>query len=114
MDAKEAKTIVSFLADGTDPQSGEIYPQDSPYQQPETIRALFVALKGLERLERYELRMKNLPQNAGNPWTEDEEDQLLKAFDEGVSVKDLAARHERTMGAIHSRLVNLGKIEETV
>ncbi|HET7615345.1 MAG TPA: hypothetical protein VFK27_00215, partial [Bacillales bacterium] len=67
MDAKEAKTIVAFLADGTDPQSGEIYPKESPYQQPDTVRALFLALKGLERLEKYEIRMKNLPQNAGNP-----------------------------------------------
>ncbi|HEU5138760.1 MAG TPA: hypothetical protein VFT51_02210 [Bacillales bacterium] len=112
MNTKEAREVVSLLADGTDPQSGEIYPEDSPYQQPDTVRALFVALKGFDRLEKYEARAKNLPQNAGTPWTEEEEDKLLEAFEAGTSIKELAAQHERTTGAIHSRLISLGKIEE--
>lgn len=112
MNAKEAMNIVSLLADGTNPQTGEIFSEDSPYQHPENVRALYLAVKGLERLEKYEARTKNLPKNAGAPWAEDEEDQLLKAFENGSSIKELAALHERTTGAIHSRLVSLGKIEE--
>lgn len=114
MNAKEARNIVSLLADGTDPQTGEIFSEDSPYQQPDNVRALYMAVQGLERLEKYEARTKNLPQNAGAPWTEEEETQLLEAFDKGSSIKELAALHERTTGAIHSRLVSLGKIEEVI
>lgn len=114
MNAKDAKEIVTLLSDGMDPQTGEIFADDSPYQQPDTIRALSVAVKGLDRLERYEARMSNLPQNAGTPWTDEEQQMLIEAFDKGGTVKELAALHERTSGAIHSRLVSLGKIEEAI
>lgn len=114
MNAKEAKEIVLLLSDGMDPQTGEIFAEDSPYQQSGTIRALNVAVKALDRMERYEARMSNLPQNAGTPWTEEEQQKLIEAFDKGSSIKELAANHERTSGAIHSRLVSLGKIEEAI
>ncbi|HET7581106.1 MAG TPA: hypothetical protein VFK33_17645 [Bacillales bacterium] len=114
MNAKEANDIVRMLADGTDPHTGEIFSEDSPYQQPDVVRALYLAVQGLERLEKYEARTKNLPSNAGAPWSEEEEARLLEAFDSGTPINEIAAQHERTTGAIHSRLVSLGKIEEAM
>ncbi len=45
MKLEEAIDIVNSLANGVDPQSGEAFPFDSPYQHPQVIRALFTVLK---------------------------------------------------------------------
>jgi len=42
--------ILQALAAGTDPITGEVFPADSPYNQPEIIRALFFAISQLEAL----------------------------------------------------------------
>jgi hypothetical protein len=46
------------------------------------------------------------------PWSADEENALLRAIDAGESVDALAARHKRTVLAIRSRLVKLGRLED--
>jgi cobalamin biosynthesis Mg chelatase CobN len=40
--------VLTNLANGIDPASGTAFPADSPYQHPETVRALFLALRRLE------------------------------------------------------------------
>ncbi|MEH3145230.1 MAG: hypothetical protein PGN34_07740 [Methylobacterium frigidaeris] len=47
----------------------------------------------------------------GEAWTSEEDDRLRSAFHTGVPPKDLADRHERSVGAIHARLERLGLIE---
>ena len=111
MKVKRALEIVSYLANGIEPQTGEIFPEESTYQHPETIRALFLAIKGLERLEKQEARELKLPQNAGKGWGNDEDNLLIKNFDEGNSLKIISEMHGRTEGSIRSRLLKLGKIE---
>ena len=76
------------------------------------IRALFLALKALERLQDRERRESGLPDNAGKPWSLEEDQRLLGAFDQGIDVDQLAERHLRTRGAIAGRLVRLGRITE--
>jgi hypothetical protein len=49
--------------------------------------------------------------NRGKPWTADQEAQLLKAFDAGRDIDDIADAHGRTQGAITSRLRKLGRIQ---
>jgi len=44
MDTDRAKEILELLSDGIDPFTGEIFPKDSPYQHPDTVRALFKAI----------------------------------------------------------------------
>jgi hypothetical protein len=102
--------IINALANGADPYTGEILPNNSPYQNPETVRALFHALKGLKILDSREKRAKTLPRNAGKAWSEEEDQQLINSFEAGVMIKDLSTQHGRTQGAIQSRLVKLGKI----
>ncbi len=50
MEKFEASQILQGLADGIDPDTGEVFPDDSPYQRPKTIRALFVAIRAIESL----------------------------------------------------------------
>ena len=48
MEIADAIQIIQALADGVDPQTGEALPEDSPYQNPLTLRALFAAIRSLE------------------------------------------------------------------
>ena len=59
-----------------------------------------VAATALERVERFERRKSQMPQKTGEPWSEDEDRKLLAAFDAGRALQELAAAHERTMGAV--------------
>ena len=111
MNLTESIRIVEFLANGVNPQTGEVFPMDSPYQNAQSIRALFVALRALERQRATKKRKQPLPLNAGNPWTSEEEQHLVDKFDAGTPIEDLARVHGRTPVAISSRLVKLGKIE---
>jgi len=56
---------------------------------------------------------KNLPRNAGKPWTDIEEEKLLDEFDSGMTTSAIAKEHGRSKGAIESRLADLGKITDT-
>ncbi len=107
----EAKKIIDAIANGIDPETGEILPSQSTLNSPQVIRALFVAVSALERAIRLADRDNSLPKNAGRSWSDEEDKQLLVIFDSGTPVKEIAARHGRTLGAITSRLVRLGKIK---
>ena len=48
MDRDEVIQILSLLAEGTNPETGEVYDHGSPYQSPRIIRALFHAVRLLE------------------------------------------------------------------
>jgi hypothetical protein len=108
----QALKIISLLADGKNPHTGEIIKSDSVFQNPDTVRALFKAQRALEGLAKSEKRKKNLPENAGKSWSSEEDRQLANAFNEGSELKELAKAHKRTEGAISSRLVKLGVMTE--
>ena len=110
MDISEALQIVRFLADGVDPITGEVFPDGSPYQHHRVVRSLSVAVAALERAVERKQRENHLPEKAGKPWSRDEDKLLVEQFDAAMSTKDLANRHNRTEGAIQSRLAKLGKI----
>lgn len=108
MDELKALDIIRVLADGVDPETGEFFPADSPYQQPETIRALHSAVSALETVEKRKQRIKKLPERAGQPWRGQEDRRLIKEHQDGETTKTMARNHERTPGSITSRLVRLG------
>jgi hypothetical protein len=108
----EARQIIEVLAKGIDPATGEVLPEDSPVHNPHVIRALFLAAQALaSTAELAERVRKPLPASAGKGWSEDEDRRLAEAFDAGTSVADLAALHERSRGAITSRLIRLGRLQ---
>ena len=110
MDAAQALAVVKSLANGVDPESGEVFPAESAYQRPQVVRALYEAATALERIERFERRKSQMPQKTGEPWSEEEDRRLLAAFDAGRALQELAAAHERTMGAVRARLLKYGRI----
>src|SRR3954463_7058113 len=100
MEASQALAVVRSLANGVDPESGEVFPAESTYQRPQVVRALYEAATALERQGRDERRKLQMPLKTGEPWSEDEDRKLLGAFDAGRALQELAASHERTMGAV--------------
>lgn len=113
MDTEQALEILKPLAEGVDPFTGEILPSESLYQNPQVTRALFVATTFLEKKMERDRRQRNLPNNAGKPWSEKEDKELIELFDSGKSIEELSSIHQRTRGAIQSRLLKLGKIQFT-
>ena len=65
MSPLEAKKIIESLADGIDPVTGEILPEQSAINSPQVVRALFVAAKALHRPVTRKQRDSSLPDNAG-------------------------------------------------
>jgi len=110
MDQAQALAIVKSLANGVDPESGEVFPAEGAYQRPQTVRALFAAAEALERAAQFERRKQQLPAKTGEPWTEDEDRKLLASFDAGRALQELAAAHERTMNGVRARLVKYGRL----
>jgi hypothetical protein len=110
METNRAIEILKLLSDGIDPFTGEIFPESSPYQHPDTVRALFKAIDALRRIQSREVRQGNLPENAGKPWTEEEDNQLANSYDGSKTFKEISEEHKRTEGAIKSRLLKIGKI----
>jgi len=110
MDSAQALAVVRSLANGVDPESGEVFPAESAYQRPQIVRALYEAATALERIDRFDRRRSQMPPKTGEPWTEDEDRKLLAAFDAGRALQELAASHERTMGAVRARLLKYGRI----
>lgn len=49
MSPLEAKLIIEALANGINPETGEILNNQSAFNNPSVIRSLFVAVKALDR-----------------------------------------------------------------
>jgi hypothetical protein len=114
MEKAAALKILQQLADGTDPHTGKSFGADSPYQHPDTVRALFVALRALDApagKQRAAAPAESAPSNSGKPWSDDEDRALAAAFDAGKKILELATAHQRSRFAIEVRLAKLGKIE---
>ncbi|PXX36843.1 hypothetical protein DFR42_11950 [Undibacterium pigrum] len=122
MTPQKAKTILESLALGIHPETGEALPDQGIFNQPQIIRALFLATQALNAGEpRAETATtsvttvatgKSLPTNAGKPWTTIDDTELLTAFDAGAQVSEIAREFERSRGSINSRLVRLGRLQE--
>jgi hypothetical protein len=117
----DRETVLHHLrawADGVDPATGLTLPPDHPGQRPDTLRVVFAALALLSSSSSAiasgggtNRPFAGGPRNAGRPWSADDDATLASGFDAGEKVDALAARLERTRGAINARLVRLGKIE---
>ena len=100
MDLRRAAEIVSILADGVDPMTGEILSEESVYNKPEVIRALYALLDAVkEKID--PLR------NAGKPWNEIEDEKLRDEFASKMPISAMAIEHGRTEGAIENWLEQL-------
>lgn len=107
MELHETIKVVRLLSEGVDPTTGEVLPDDHFINRPQVIRALHHAHELLQN----PALANNRPANQGKPWPEAEDAALAEAFERGDQIKDIAAEHKRTTGAIRSRLVKLGLID---
>jgi len=123
METQKTLAILRTLADGIDPATGEPFSAGSSYQHPDTVRALFSAIRMLESPA--SPAQKSAPakdataapprpgqENAGRPWSQEEDVRLGSGYDSGKSIEELAAIHKRSKWAVESRLARLGKIPE--
>ena len=119
MEKEQTLRVLNALANGIHPATGEKFAADSPYQHPDTVRALFEALRAVEGAHTpapaaapAPERRPALPQSgSGSRWTGEEEERLAAAFDAGRTVDELARAHSRSRAAIEARLVRLGKMD---
>ena len=107
MDIVRAKEIISALADGIHPLTGEVLPNDHVCNQAEVVRAFYVLLNR-------ERNIKNRvqPENAGKPWTAEADDKLKMMYENGKRITEISECFGRTKGAIESRLEKLGVKEK--
>ena len=116
MEREQALKILNALANGVHPATGEIFAGDSPYQHPDTVRALFEAVRVMEsggktRAATAAERQSEAPVNTFVRWTPQEEERLAAGFDAGKTSAELARLHNRTRAAIEARLLKIGKID---
>jgi hypothetical protein len=111
-DTTAADLIRSFAARTTGtPDSG--HPDLMPVVDAQLAQALHFAAEALESRARLAARRGNVPaRNAGKPWTSDEDERLLTAFDGGTTLDALAESHQRTRTGIEARLVRYGRLDE--
>ncbi|MDB2683125.1 hypothetical protein N9Z27_02615 [Alphaproteobacteria bacterium] len=115
MNIAEAKKIAEHLGNGINPLTGEMLPPDNILHNSKIIRALLtLAHKTPVKKQSRSLSnaAKNLPTNTGKKWDQVSETRLIEMFNKGKSMVKIAAQFERTKGAIRSRLVKLGLIED--
>lgn len=117
MEREQTLRILNALANGVHPATGEKFAADGPYQHPDTVRALFEAMRAVESggaaapaPERK--AAPAMPQSGpGSRWSAEEEQRLATAFDAGRTVDELARAHGRSRASIEARLVRLGKMD---
>ena len=104
MEIQRARELLTILADGIDPLTGEVLPDDHVCNKGEIVRALNCVL------EQTRSPGRSQPKNAGKPWTEELDDELCRLFDDGASRRELSEHFGRSRGAIEARLERLGKL----
>lgn len=110
MDIQHAKELLAILSDGVNPLTGEVLAEDNICNQVEIVRALNTVLRFIDNQPNKST--KPLPDNAGKPWTAEDEKFLSQMFEQGCTRTEICNYFKRSPGAIAARLVKLGKIHE--
>jgi hypothetical protein len=114
MELQAARQIIDTLAQGVHPVTGEVMPDDSPYNAPPVIRALVAASRALQGKpkapDRTERVARVQPSNQGKPWGAEDDARLEAAYAAGTELKLVAQELGRSPFGVESRLVKLGKL----
>ena len=89
------------------PYTGEVLPDDHVCNKGDIVRALNCVLQNCDQKP-----PRPQPENAGKPWTEEQDRELCGLYDSRTGIRQLSRHFKRTTGAITARLVRLGKIQE--
>ena len=107
MDLQRAKEIIENLADGINPLTGEVLSDNDSCNQVDVVRAFYAILNHLDEKK----PKKNLPANAGKPWTKEDEDLLVSLYRSGTPKREICKTMQRTESGVAARLVHLGIID---
>lgn len=125
MESTQALKLLTTLSSGINPITAEAFPAESPYQHPDIVRALFLAVRALETkrdepsaarplatpaTQATSTSAPNRPGKAGKPWSEAEDDELLAGYDAGQTIEVLAATHQRSRLGVEARLARHGRV----
>ena len=94
MEIQESLRIIRALADGVNPETGEVLTGEAVYQYPSAVRALHQAIAALEWVEERGNK-RPLPAKAGKSWTRAEDRQVCEELRRGV---DFQQSRRRTIG----------------
>ncbi len=113
--------IVNFVANSINPYTGEVIAGIDELLKEKLIEIAGKIEKLSEKIktepidEKEETQLKKLRDEnfpmAWEKWTEEEELKLIEEFKQGVSMADIAKRHNRKIGGISARLMKLGLIK---
>ena len=112
MEEARALTIVSALANGVNPLTGELFAVDSPYQSPDVIRALYCAVRALEAAgsAAHARAGRGVEQRRQ---AVDAKRRIVSCCLRSTTVgrsRQLAQAHGRTRGGIQARLIRHGRL----
>ena len=110
MEIGEALTIMRALADGVNPETGEVLTADAVCQYLPVVRALHRSVRALEYVAERERSRQTPAVSAGRSWSRAEDAQVCEELRRGIDFHQIAKTHNRTIGSIIARLVKLGEI----
>lgn len=116
MEENRTVAILSALAHGVNPSTGEVFGSESPYQQADVVRALFAALERFKQVDKPSPpKAASRPgtdklSNVGKPWTDEDDRKLLADFDRGRKPFEIARELGRTLAGIEIRLERHGRL----
>lgn len=112
MEKQSCIQILRSLALGVDPSTGEVL-TESCLKDRHIVKALIKAANAIDpeyKRQQHEIRNKE-QKKLGVPWTKEEDYQLLTEFDSNMPIPMIAIEHQRSAGAIKSRLIRFGKLQ---